>query len=251
LSINQALHKYDFILEEICGNFECRSRRQDGATDIEDMEKLPAHEVIYRQIRDKILFGELEPGQSVTIQGFVDELGGSMTPVREAIRRLTAEGALKFQGNRRVCVPAIGEKQFSEISFARLTLEPKLAVMGAKNIVKSDIEALRAIDTELDKAIERGDVGGYMHQNFKFHFTLYNLSNSDILQPLAETLWLRHGPLARIICGKYGTSNLVDRHKEVLTGLEAGDPQAVGEAMSSDIEQGVDIVLGSLGWKII
>ena len=70
-----------------------------------DPVRLPAHELVYRDIRDQILFGEFEPGQPVTIQGLTDALGVGMTPVREALRRLTAEGALEFLGNRRIAVP--------------------------------------------------------------------------------------------------------------------------------------------------
>ncbi|WP_311201718.1 GntR family transcriptional regulator [Sulfitobacter sp. S190] len=52
---------------------------------------LPTHEVVYRQARDLVLFGELAPGAAVTIQGIVDRLDAGITPVREAIRRLIAE----------------------------------------------------------------------------------------------------------------------------------------------------------------
>jgi DNA-binding GntR family transcriptional regulator len=61
----------------------------------DDARKIPSHEVTYAQLRDMVLFGVLEPGQPVTIQGLIADLGAGMTPVREAIRRLTAEGALE------------------------------------------------------------------------------------------------------------------------------------------------------------
>jgi len=64
------------------------------------LRKIPTHEVTYGRLRDMVLFGQLEPGQPVTIQGLIRDLEAGMTPVREAIRRLTAEGALTLQGNR-------------------------------------------------------------------------------------------------------------------------------------------------------
>ena len=70
-----------------------------------DARKIPSHEVTYARLRDMILYGHLAPGAPVTIQGLIADLGAGMTPVREAIRRLTAEGALLPQGNRRVSVP--------------------------------------------------------------------------------------------------------------------------------------------------
>ena len=85
--------------------------------------RLPAHELIYRQLRDLVLFGDLAPGQAVTIQGLTDRLGAGMTPVREAIRRMIAEGALEFQGNRRVSVPLLCASGISELIVARQWLD--------------------------------------------------------------------------------------------------------------------------------
>ena len=56
--------------------------------------RLPAHELIYRQLRDLVLFGDLAPGQAVTIQGLSDPLGTGMTPVREAMK--LANGHLDY-----------------------------------------------------------------------------------------------------------------------------------------------------------
>ncbi len=205
-------------------------------------DKLPAHEIAYRRLRDAILFGDFAPGQAVTIHGLVDELNVSMTPVREAIRRLTAEGALEFQGNRRISVPVIGKQRFVELAYARLSIEPKLAKIATKNITKKQILELRTIDDSLNQAIEQGDIKSYMRCNHQFHFTLYGHANSAILLPIAKTLWLRFGPLYRIISGKYGTSNLIDQHDEAINALTAGKSEAVSEAIRSDIEQGLEIV---------
>jgi len=214
-------------------------------------EKIPAHEVVYREIRVQILYGDLTPGQAVTIQGLVDQLGVSMTPVREAIRRLTAEGALEFQGNRRVCVPEMGEKRFAELVFARRAIEPRLAEMASKAITHRDIDALRKIDSELNRAIEIGDVHAYMRHNHRFHFALYKASASRVLLPLTETLWLRFGPLFRIICGKCGTANIPDHHNAALLQLAAGDHCGVAKAIGDDIEQGFEIVRHTRDWALI
>jgi DNA-binding GntR family transcriptional regulator len=208
----------------------------------------PAHERVYRLLRDKILFGDLAPGQAVTIQGLVEEFGLSMTPVREAIRRLTAEGALIFQGNRRVSVPQIEERRFAELAYARLAFEPKLAEMAAARVNPSDISRLRSIDDDLNRAMETGDVKAYMTENHRFHFALYELSGSSILLPVAETLWLRYGPLYRIISGKYGTSNLKDQHDEAILALQAGDAAAAAHAIREDISQGFGIVRQNFNW---
>ena len=98
--------KFDQLL--IRSGFPRKNAERVGtAGTVMDIEsrKIPSHEVTYARLRDMILFGKLEPGAAVTIQGLVADLEAGMTPVREAIRRLCAEGALEAQGNRRVCVP--------------------------------------------------------------------------------------------------------------------------------------------------
>lgn len=210
--------------------------------------KMPAHETVYRALRDKILFGDLAPGQAVTIQGLGAEFGVSMTPVREAIRRLTAEGALELMGNRRVSVPRIDEARFAELTYTRLAIEPKLAEMAARCMDSATIAALRAADDSLNLAIDLGDVKSYMRENHRFHFGLYAHANSAILLPMAEALWLQFGPLYRIISGKYGTSSLTDQHEEALLALHKGDPAATADAIRQDIKQGFDIVRRNFGW---
>ncbi|MFQ5439703.1 MAG: GntR family transcriptional regulator [Paracoccaceae bacterium] len=215
------------------------------------IEKIPSHEIVYRSVRDMILYGEFAPGQAVTIQGLGDQLGVSMTPVREAIRRLTAEGALEFMGNRRVCVPRMGEKRFAELVFARRAIEPRLAVMGSEGMNGAGIAALANADDALNAAIATGDVHGYMRFNHRFHFALYEQSESRVLLPVTETLWLRFGPLFRIICGRYGTSNIIDHHEEAIDMLKKGDHAGVAGAIRADIEQGFEIIRRIHGWNAI
>ncbi len=205
-------------------------------------KKIPVHEQVYRKLREMILYGELAPGQAVTIYGLVDELDVGMTPVREAIRRLTAEGALVFQGNRRVCLPDLGRQEFDDVVFVRRSIEPKLAMQAAKNITPETIDIMEAIDMKLNDAIAKGNALDYMRYNHQFHFTLYAEAHSELLHSMVSTLWLRYGPLYRVISGRWGTQQLADRHDETIAALRDGNAQGVGDAVLADIEQGFDIV---------
>lgn len=202
--------------------------------------KTPKHEAIYQRLRDMILFGEVEPGQPLTIMGLREAAGAGMTPVREAIRRLTAEGALAARGNRRIFVPVLTSRHLTEIRFARLAIEPELARLAAENADKDLLADLREIDTRLDLAIERGNVRAYLEENCRFHFRLYDQAGATVLSVLARGLWMRVGPSLRIVCGRYGTSNLPDYHEDTMAALETGDPQRVCAAVEQDIRQGLD-----------
>lgn len=204
-----------------------------------DNRKIPSHEVTYARLRDMILYGHLAPGAPVTIQGLIGDLGAGMTPVREAIRRLTAEGALLPQGNRRVAVPQMGGAVLEQVAFARLTIEPRLAELAAGNLTPVLIDRLQAIDNAVDRAIRSSNIPAYLEANHAFHFALYEASDAAVLVDMARSLWLRFGPSLRVVCARYGSATLPDRHSEALAAMRAGDRAALAAAIHSDIADGV------------
>lgn len=218
--------------------------KASGASDA--AQKAPAHEQVYRTLRSQILFGELVPGQPVTIQGLTESLGVGMTPVRETIRRLISDGALIFQGNRRVSVPLLTGADVEQMIFARNAVESELSRRAAGRMTTADIDQLEQIDRRLDRMIADGDVSGYLRLNHAFHENLYDHANAPILKDLAERLWLRFGPSLRVVCGRFGTQSLPDRHKDIIGALRAGDAEKVAKATTQDIEQGMELMAEAL-----
>lgn len=212
--------------------------------------KRPEHETIYARIREMVLFGEVAPGQPLTIHGLAETMGTGITPVREAIRRLTAEGALVTLENRRIVVPEVTKAELDDIAMLRLTVEPELAARGARHCKPEHLEALENMDAEVDAAIATGDVPRYLRANHSFHFTLYDLAASPILRDSAERLWLRVGPSLRVVCGRFGTSQLVDHHQAAITALKQGSFDGVRQAMDADIRQGMNFVAESMSAQL-
>lgn len=202
--------------------------------------KEPAHLRTYRGIRELILSGDLVPGEPVTIQGLTDRLGAGMTPVREAIRRLTSEGALIFHGNRRVTVPTLTLSEVDDLIFARLALEPELARRGAKKMTEQGLATLIEVDREIDAAMSVGDMRSYMVHNHRFHMELYAPGRSEVISPIIDTLWLRSGPELRVMCTRFGNQNLPDMHRIAIQALRDKDPEGVAEAIRRDILQGME-----------
>lgn len=211
-----------------------------------DSRKIPSHEVTYARLRDMILFGHLAPGAPVTIQGLIADLGAGMTPVREAIRRLMAEGALLPQGNRRVAVPQLSAELLEQVAFARLAIEPKLAELAAPRLTAERIDRLEAIDAEVTRAVEAGQLPDYLATNHAFHFALYEAANAPVLLDLARSLWLRAGPSLRAVIDRYGREVAPDLHREALAAMRAGDAKALASAIERDIQQGIDHVRQAL-----
>lgn len=212
----------------------------------DDTRKVPTHETTYARLRDMILFGMLEPGQPVTIQGLTAGLDAGMTPVREAIRRLAAEGALLPQGNRRVTVPRLTTSILDEVAFARMTIEPRLAEMAMAAMTPALIVRLEQLDAAVDAAIRADQVQTYLQSNHAFHFALYEASGATVLLDMARSLWLRFGPSLRVVSSHSGALALPDAHKQALAALRAGDGAGVARAITLDIAQGVDQVRAAL-----
>ncbi len=209
-------------------------------------QKRPAHEQVYQILRSQIMYGELVPGQPVTIQGLTDSLAVGMTPVREAIRRLISDGALVFQGNRRVSVPLLTQRDVEQMIYARISIESELSRRAATNVSPADVDYLEHLDQQLDQTIADGDVSGYLRLNHQFHETLYAHADAPILNDLAERLWLRFGPSLRVVCGRFGTQSLPDRHKDIIAALRNQDADLVMKATAQDIEQGMELMADAL-----
>ncbi|MCB2058087.1 MAG: GntR family transcriptional regulator, partial [Novosphingobium sp.] len=169
-----------------------------------------------------------------------------MTPVREAIRRLISDGALVFQDNRRVSVPTLSPDALEQIVFLRKSIECELARRATERVTPALVSELSEIDALLDEAISQGDVPDYLAQNYRFHDVLYARANAPVLAEIASRLWLRFGPSLRVVCGRFGTENLPDRHKDILTALARGDAGAVSVAVAQDIEQGMEQIAAVL-----
>ena len=202
----------------------------------------PAHERVYRALRARILSGEMAPGDQVTLRGLAEELGVSMTPAREAMRRLVAERALEATASGRVAVPVPGLRRLEELFRARELLEPELAVRALPNVKISTISALRAIDAAIDGYLAEGDAVGYVQANNAFHTTLYSLADAPALMALVESVWLQTAPIMRRIYGRLGTAALTDYHEAALAALAERDAAALAAAIRADVAQGAALL---------
>ena len=82
-----------------------------------------AHDRVYRGLRSRIMHGEIAPGKALTLRGIATEFEVSMTPAREALRRLSAEGALTMSNSGRVSTPELSNERIEELAALRSLLE--------------------------------------------------------------------------------------------------------------------------------
>ena len=211
----------------------------------EDSEIAPEpalHSSIYEELRRRMITGKIVPGVGLSTRGLALEMGVSQMPVRDALSRLAAEGAVQIRSKRKIEVSAMTADRFADLLGCRLLLEPEAAVSALPHITPARLKQLREIDSALDAAMENGDVLGYMACNFEFHFAIYRANARPTLNRLIEALWLQFGPFMRVVYGRYGTANLVDQHRIALDAIEARDAEALRNAISSDIRDGMGLI---------
>lgn len=197
----------------------------------------------YVALSDAFTRGEFAPGDTVSLRDLAAQLGISMTPVREAVRRLVAEGALVDKPNRTLAVPSFDLRRMRELKSARLALERLLLDEAMARMTPEVIAKLEAIVASSGpKAKGMPDLS----KNYDFHFTLYQVSGSEVLLPLVKGLWLQYGAYLNLIIRQDAAPNVEEHahHRELIAGLKAGDAASARQALVDDIERSFNF-LGS------
>lgn len=197
---------------------------------------------IYAELRERLVTGRMAPGHELSTRSLAQELGVSQTPVRDALSRLAAEGALEIRAKRRVRVPAMTTERFDDLLRCRLLLEPEAAARALPFMDAERLQRLREVDAAIDAAIASGDDDGYMTNNHAFHFTLYRAQTGRTLTQLIETLWLQFGPFMRLVYARLPTRIVNDRHQEAIAAIAANDADGLRAAIAADISEGMELV---------
>jgi DNA-binding GntR family transcriptional regulator len=203
-----------------------------------------AHDRLYRALRTQVMHGELAPGQPLTLRGVARSFGVSMTPAREAVRRLVAEGALSMSASGRVATPELSNERIEEMAAIRALLEPELASRALPRAHFALIERLQTINTANAEAVAKQDAVAYIRTNLEFHRTLYLRAQAPAMLAIAETVWLQLGPTMRALYGRLRRNEPPQHHRLIIAALKAGDEPGLRLAVRADVTQGLRHLLG-------
>ncbi|SEF71236.1 DNA-binding transcriptional regulator, GntR family [Jhaorihella thermophila] len=203
-----------------------------------------AHDRVYRALRSRIMYGEIEPGQALTLRGIGKDYDVSMTPAREAVRRLVAEGALTLSASGRVATPELTNERIEELAALRALLEVELASRALPRAHMALIDRLQSINAGVAEMVSKRDPVGYIRANLEFHRTLYLRAQAPAMLAMAETVWLQLGPTMRSLYGRLRRSEPPHYHKLIIAALRAGDEPGLRLAVRSDVTQGLRMLTG-------
>lgn len=203
---------------------------------------------VYAALHRAFTRGAFAPGDVLNLRTLAAETGTSLTPVREAVRRLVAEGALVDTPSRTLMVPRLEPRRVRDLKRARIALEPLVTEQAIAAMDAETEEALAAILAE-PRAPDAEVAAPDLWQNYRFHFTLYRASGSPVLLPLLDSLWLQYGPCLNVITKRadpaIGRGN--EYHHAILEAVRTRDADAARRAVVADIERSFGFLRPALG----
>jgi DNA-binding GntR family transcriptional regulator len=205
--------------------------------EVTDLEAGDAAEHAYRTIRDQIFSGERGGGEWLREVELADVLGVSRTPVREALRRLAAEGLVHHERNRGVRVAVWSGHDIDEIFSLRAVLEPWASSLAAES-GDADLDLLRDLATEMDVTAHQRhpDLGVITRLNNRFHRLvleasrnkrLVNVVSGVVEVPLVWRTFSHYSPEAM--------RRSLAHHHELVDALESQDAAWAESVMRSHV----------------
>jgi len=200
---------------------------------------------VYVALRARIVTGELPRGTKLRQEALADELGVSRTPLREALRRLAAEGLVEFHPNRGARVAELQPGDVRAAYEARLAFEPGTARLAAERQSASQLSAMR---TAIADQRRRGRTRGAYTASRAFHLALVRAAGNDYLVRFAEALWapgLAEAIYERQAANPDALRSDVAEHLAIVEAIEAGDGELAERLTREHIAAALEKLLAS------
>ena len=193
-------------------------------------------ELVYREVRERILGGTYVPGFRIVIDALAEEFGVSALPVREAIRRLEAEGLVVFRPNVGAQVAPAEPGVFDEEMTVLAVLEGYATAQAAPLLGEADLRQLTEITDRMVAAMESLDTLRFGRLNHEFHGVILGRCPNTALVELVDGVTRRLDAIRRTVFVQipYRGAASVAEHRELVRLLSQPAPAAEIEAAARD-----------------
>ncbi|TDR93953.1 GntR family transcriptional regulator [Enterovirga rhinocerotis] len=207
-------------------------------------------ERVTETLRGLLVAGRLAPGEKLSLRSVADSLSVSMMPVREAVARLAADGALEVLPGRAVRVPILTVGQFNELTRIRLAVEGFAVEEAARNRPDDALAAMAAHAEVFQAAAasEPSDAAEAVAANRDLHFAVYRAAGLPTLIDIIERLWLKAGPILNLDMRdeprRLHGGRAVRAHAALVEAVRRRDPTAARAALENDITTAAAHIVG-------
>jgi DNA-binding GntR family transcriptional regulator len=188
-------------------------------------------------LREAIISGRIPRGARLKQQEIADRLQTSITPVREALKLLEAEGYVAADNYRGATVAPFDLEASREVIDLRILLETKLIQAAVERVAGDDIAELKVMAREFAEAFDAGDNEGARAANYRFHHRLFEIAALPQTLHFVQILWARY-PFDLINKLQGRVSRAAEEHDEMLGAIIAGDAADAMLATRQHIEAG-------------
>ncbi len=206
-----------------------------------------SYEPVYSNLKQALMCGDMKPGERLVVAHLSEKFGTSAMPIRQALQRLVAEGALDESPHRGVEVPRLDAADLMDLRRVRCVIEGQAAEWAAQTVTKSDLVTLHELQRKMLATTDSTHAENYLAWNVEFHFMVYKAARSPLLIPLIESLWLRVGPCLNIMRTETTLGLGLEHHDEMLEALARGDGPAARAAVESELSEAAEVMVRSLG----
>lgn len=182
----------------------------------------------YATIRNRILNGLYNPGYRLVIDALARELGASQIPIREAIRRLEAEGLVHYQRHSGATVAGVNQQAVIEGLTVLALLEGYATALAGPRLRSQDLTLLRQENQRMREALAQANPLQVSECNRQFHFHIYTRCPNEYLVEQIRQAWTRLDAVRRTVflyIPQRGARSAVE-HDELIRLIESGAPAA-------------------------
>jgi len=188
-------------------------------------------------LREGIISGRFPRGTRIKQQEIADLLKTSITPVREALKLLAAEGYIAGDSYRGATVAPFDIEASNETLNLRILLESQLVQGAVGRAGGKDIEDLRVLAAEFERAFESGEDEAARAANYRFHHRMFEIADMPQTLNFVQILWARY-PFDLINKLKGRVRRAVEEHTLLVDAVIASDAAAAILANRRHIEAG-------------
>ncbi|WP_181788332.1 GntR family transcriptional regulator [Streptomyces phytophilus] len=187
-------------------------------------------------LRARIVLGQIEPGEVRSVIGLAEELGVSITPVREAVMDLANHGMVEVIRNRGFRVPRLGEHDLDEIFHLRTLLEAPAMADVVRVLDGAPVPRFRRLAEEITAAARDGDLPVFLDKDRQFHLGLLELlGNGRLVVMVARLRDQARMQGLRKLAAQGGLTQSGEEHIALVDAIEAGEGERAVELMRAHL----------------
>lgn len=194
-------------------------------------------ERVYQALKHRILAGMLEPGTRLVELQLATEFSVSRTPVREALKRLTAEGLVSVDPLRGIVVSDVDARELEEIFVVREVLDGLAARLAAGRVSSTDLTKLNLLMDMMRESVKTGQWEGMVQANIKFHDVLHQAAGNERLRHLTRNLldFVRRFS-KQAFASQERAAEVLAEHEEIIRALEMRDADLAEKVARRHVE---------------